>query len=100
MSGDYRSKKEAAFLLVPAMARKVIDVGENLEKGEYHRARFTSMLTTVFTAPTLKLVGNSMLLGCLEIMAESHTLAEKCGIAAKDVQHLFNGTRSPWWPSA
>jgi hypothetical protein len=34
MSGDYRLKKEVAFLLVPAMGRKVIDLGGNLEKGE------------------------------------------------------------------
>lgn len=33
MSGDYRAKKEAAHLLVPAAARKVIDLGGNIEKG-------------------------------------------------------------------
>ncbi|EEB87463.1 hypothetical protein MPER_15176 [Moniliophthora perniciosa FA553] len=33
MSGDYRSKKEVAYLLVPAVGRKVLDLGENLEKG-------------------------------------------------------------------
>ena len=33
MSGDYRSKKEAAYLLVPAAARKIIDLGGNVEKG-------------------------------------------------------------------
>jgi 3-hydroxyisobutyrate dehydrogenase-like beta-hydroxyacid dehydrogenase len=44
MSGDYRSKKEAAFVLVPAMARKVIDLGQNLEKGEYRNAKLTTAL--------------------------------------------------------
>jgi hypothetical protein len=34
MSGDYRSKKEIAFLLVPAVGRKVIDLGGNVEKGK------------------------------------------------------------------
>ena len=34
MSGDYRSKKEVAYLLVPAIGRKVYDLGGNLEKGE------------------------------------------------------------------
>lgn len=34
MSGDYRSKKEVAFLLVPAVGRKVIDLGGNVEKGK------------------------------------------------------------------
>jgi hypothetical protein len=34
MSGDYRSKKEVAYLLVPAVGRKVYDLGGNLEKCE------------------------------------------------------------------
>ena len=34
MSGDYHSKKEVAYLLVPAIGRKVIDLGENVEKGQ------------------------------------------------------------------
>lgn len=33
MSGDYRSKKEVAWLLCPAVGRKVVDLGGNLEKG-------------------------------------------------------------------
>jgi hypothetical protein len=33
MSGDYRSKKEVAYLFVPAIGRKVIDLGGNVEKG-------------------------------------------------------------------
>ncbi len=35
MSGDYRSKKDVAYLLVPAVGRRVIDLGENLEKGTH-----------------------------------------------------------------
>lgn len=34
MSGDYRSKKEIAYLLCPAIGRKVMDLGGNLEKGK------------------------------------------------------------------
>jgi hypothetical protein len=33
MSGDYLCKKEIAHLLVPAVGRKVVDLGGNLEKG-------------------------------------------------------------------
>ena len=33
MAGEYRSKKEVAHLLVPAMGRKILDLGGNLEKG-------------------------------------------------------------------
>ncbi|KAF8079004.1 NAD-P-binding protein [Lyophyllum atratum] len=71
MSGDYRSKKEVAYHLVPAIGRKVIDLGGNLEK-----------------APTFKLIGNSMILGTLEVLAEAYTLAEKSGIGADNVHNL------------
>lgn len=36
LSGDYRSKKVVAYLLVPAVARKVIDLGGNIEKGDFY----------------------------------------------------------------
>ncbi|KAJ7665665.1 NAD-P-binding protein [Mycena rosella] len=71
MSGDYRSKKEVAHMLVPSVGRKVIDLGGNLEK-----------------APTFKLIGNSLILGTLEILAEGYTLADKAGIAASEVHDL------------
>lgn len=34
MSGDYRSKKELAYILVPAVGKKVVDLGGNVEKGK------------------------------------------------------------------
>ncbi|KNZ80621.1 hypothetical protein J132_04863 [Termitomyces sp. J132] len=71
MSGDYRSKKEIAYLFVPGIGRKVVDLGENLEK-----------------APTFKLIGNSMILGTLEVLAEAYTLAEKSGIDAENVHNF------------
>ncbi|OCH95728.1 NAD-P-binding protein [Obba rivulosa] len=71
MSGDYRSKKEVAYLLVPAVGRKVIDLGGNIEK-----------------APTFKLIGNSLILSSLEILAETFTLAEKAGIGANTLYGL------------
>ena len=43
MSGDYRSKKEVAYLLVPAIGRKVIDLGGNLEKGKLMELSFDIM---------------------------------------------------------
>ena len=46
MAGDYRSKKEVAHLMIPAMGRKVIDLGGNLEKGKIGvRISFPLMLT-------------------------------------------------------
>ncbi|KAJ7747198.1 NAD-P-binding protein [Mycena olivaceomarginata] len=71
MSGDYRSKQQVAYMLVPGVGKKVIDLGGNIEK-----------------ANTFKLIGNSMILGTLEILAESYTLAEKSGIAANEVHDL------------
>jgi len=65
MSGDYRAKKEVAYFLVPGVVRKVMDLGGNIEK-----------------APTFKLIGNSFILGALEVMAEGLTLAEKSGIGS------------------
>ncbi|TRM65861.1 NAD binding domain of 6-phosphogluconate dehydrogenase-domain-containing protein [Schizophyllum amplum] len=63
MSGDYKAKKEAAHLLVPSVGRKVLDLGGNIAK-----------------APTFKLIGNSMILGTVEILAEGFTFADKSGI--------------------
>ncbi|KAG2360632.1 NAD(P)-binding protein [Suillus spraguei] len=72
MSGDYRSKQEAAFLLVPAVGRKVIDLGQNVKK-----------------APTLKLIGNGMVMGMNELLAEILTLGEKSGIGQQAVYDLI-----------
>ncbi|KAG2075173.1 NAD(P)-binding protein [Suillus decipiens] len=72
MSGDYRSKQEVAFLLVPAVGRKVIDLGENVKK-----------------APALKLIGNGMVMGMNELLAEMLTLGEKSGIGQQTVYDLI-----------
>ncbi|KAH9854276.1 NAD-P-binding protein [Lenzites betulinus] len=72
MSGDYRSKKEVAHLLIPAVGRKALDLGGNIEK-----------------APTFKLIGNSLILGSLELLAEVFTLSEKAGIGAGLVQQFI-----------
>ncbi|KAH7886019.1 NAD(P)-binding protein [Phlebopus sp. FC_14] len=71
MSGDYRSKKEVAHLLVPGVGRKIIDLGGNIEK-----------------APTLKLIGNGMIMGANELLAETLTLGEKSEIGARTVYGL------------
>lgn len=70
-SGDHRSKTEIAHLLVPAVGRKIVDLGGNLEK-----------------APTLKLIGNSIILGFNASMAQSLTLAEKASIGAESALDL------------
>ncbi|KIK70599.1 hypothetical protein GYMLUDRAFT_282513 [Collybiopsis luxurians FD-317 M1] len=72
MAGDYRSKKEVAYLLVPAVGRKVVDLGENVEK-----------------APTFKLLGTSMILGTMEVISEAYTLGDKAGIEAERINELI-----------
>ncbi|KAL1748956.1 NAD binding domain of 6-phosphogluconate dehydrogenase-domain-containing protein [Schizophyllum fasciatum] len=68
MSGDYKAKKEVAHLLVPSVGRKVLDLGGNIIK-----------------APTFKLIGNSMILGTIEVLAEGFTFADKSGIDPSNV---------------
>ena len=50
MAGDYRSKKEVAHLLVPAMGRKVIDLGGNLEKGMCRLVSYVCQCVTILCA--------------------------------------------------
>lgn len=89
MAGDYRSKKEVAHLMVPAMGRKVIDLGGNLEKGPLKASKnVATMVLILGAAPTFKLIGNSLILGSLEILAEGFTLAEKSGIQPTQVHSL------------
>ncbi|KIM88933.1 hypothetical protein PILCRDRAFT_85377 [Piloderma croceum F 1598] len=76
MSGNYQSKKEVSYLLVPAVGRQVYDLGENLEK------------VIAFEAPTFKLIGNSMVLGCLEVLAEAQTMSKKSGLGAEAAYDL------------
>jgi 3-hydroxyisobutyrate dehydrogenase-like beta-hydroxyacid dehydrogenase len=44
-----------------------------------------------YVAPTFKLIGNSMILGTLEILAEAYTLSEKAGIGAENMHRLVQG---------
>ncbi|KAI0032160.1 NAD-P-binding protein [Vararia minispora EC-137] len=84
MAGDYQSKKIVAHLLVPAVARKVSDLGGNLEK-----------------APTFKLIGNAVILSSMEVIAEAYTMAAKSGIDQAVVAEFIKGEYqlfpSPIW---
>ncbi|KAK4706151.1 hypothetical protein P7C70_g39, partial [Phenoliferia sp. Uapishka_3] len=65
ISGDHFAKKRASATMVPAMGRKVIDVGSNVER-----------------AASFKLSGNFLILGIMENLAEALTLADKTGVGA------------------
>ncbi|CAE6509099.1 hypothetical protein RSOLAG22IIIB_05065 [Rhizoctonia solani] len=73
LAGHYKSKKEVAYILVPAVSRKVIDLGGNVEK-----------------AAAMKLIGNSFILGSLELIAETQTLADKAGVGAEQLDAFIN----------
>ncbi|CAE6454030.1 unnamed protein product [Rhizoctonia solani] len=73
LAGHYKSKKEVAYILVPAVSRKVIDLGGNVEK-----------------AAAMKLIGNSFILGSLELIAETQTLADKAGVGAEQLDAFIS----------
>jgi len=81
LSGDYRSKKEIAYTLVPAIGRRVFDLGGNVEK-----------------APTFKLIGNSLILGSIELIAEAYTIAGKSGVGQENVyEYIKEIFPAPLW---
>ncbi|KAH9945637.1 hypothetical protein B0H21DRAFT_423214 [Amylocystis lapponica] len=65
LAGEHDAKKDVAHILVPAIGRKVLDLGEDVRKG-----------------PTFKLIGNSMILNSIEILGEAFTITAKAGIDA------------------
>jgi hypothetical protein len=48
-------------------------------------------LKDIFLAPTLKLIGNGMLFGAIELLAETLTFGEKSGIGQQTVYNLIKG---------
>lgn len=81
ISGDLRAKKHASHLLVPTLGRKVYDLGANVEK-----------------AASFKLVGNSLILGVIELLAETMTLAEQTGVGQENLYKLIQGQSPPCLP--
>ncbi|GAA6034441.1 hypothetical protein JCM8097_002726 [Rhodosporidiobolus ruineniae] len=65
LSGDVFAKRLVLPFLVPSMARKSIDVGSDVER-----------------ASKFKLIGNGMIIGVIELLAEGMTLADKSGVGS------------------
>ncbi|TYJ53496.1 hypothetical protein B9479_005882 [Cryptococcus floricola] len=72
MAGDYFAKKHAAHALVPAIGKKVIDLGSNVER-----------------AMSFKLVGNSLELGFIELLSECFTLCDQTGVGSEKLVELI-----------
>jgi TusA-related sulfurtransferase len=86
LSGDSFAKNKVQHFCVPAMGRKVIDVGSNVERASAYKL-------SAFCLPSWKSVtaieserkcadGNMLILGIIENLAESMTLAERTGVGA------------------
>ncbi|BGP14851.1 hypothetical protein JCM10213_002710 [Rhodosporidiobolus nylandii] len=71
LSGDPFAKRKILPFLVPSMGRKTLDVGSNVER-----------------AASFKLMGNAMVIGVIELLAESMTLADKAGVGS-DLMYEF-----------
>ncbi|SCV67709.1 BQ2448_5320 [Microbotryum intermedium] len=65
LSGPNWAKKIAEPILVPAVGRKTVDVGSNVER-----------------AAAFKLTGNMLILGSIELLSEAMTLADKTGVGS------------------
>ena len=51
-----------------------------------------ALLNAYSLAPTLKLIGNGLIMGANELLAETLTLGDKSGIGADTVYGLVKGT--------
>lgn len=76
MGGQYHAKKRVSHALCPAVVRKVMDLGSDVER-----------------AAKFKLTGNAMVLGCIELLAETTTLADQSGVGAEKVGFGLSSTR-------
>ncbi|KAI9632222.1 NAD binding domain of 6-phosphogluconate dehydrogenase-domain-containing protein [Dioszegia hungarica] len=77
ISGDYYAKKHAAHALVPALAKKVMDLGSNVER-----------------AMSFKLVGNALELGFIELLSECFTLSDQAGVGSDKLLELIKEQHS------
>ncbi|KGB75866.2 hypothetical protein CNBG_1704 [Cryptococcus deuterogattii R265] len=62
LGGDAKAKEIVKPIFVPAVAKRVVDAGDEVAKGS-----------------ALKLLGNSMILGVVEMLAETYALADVIG---------------------
>jgi len=79
VSGDATAREVVKPILVPAIGKGVLDAGDDSSKGAL-----------------LKILGNNCILGTIELLSESFTLAEKTGFDAD----LFYEFIQQWFPAA
>ncbi|EXJ65187.1 hypothetical protein A1O7_01527 [Cladophialophora yegresii CBS 114405] len=79
LSGAEHGRDKLKSYIVPTLGKAVIDCGEDASKGAL-----------------LKILGNNCILGTIELLSESFTLAEKTGFDTK----LFYDFIQQWFPAA
>ena len=65
VSGQDEARQKAAKFMVPSIGVRSIDVGTNIKR-----------------AAGLKLIGNSLILGIIELISEAFTLADKSSVGS------------------
>ncbi|ETI29152.1 hypothetical protein G647_01605 [Cladophialophora carrionii CBS 160.54] len=79
LSGSERAREKVKSYIVPTLGKAVIDCGEDTSKGAL-----------------LKILGNNCILGTIELLSESFTLAEKTGFDT----NIFYDFIQQWFPAA
>ncbi|KAJ9605147.1 hypothetical protein H2200_010537 [Cladophialophora chaetospira] len=79
LSGKENSRSKVQSYIVPTLGKAVIDCGEDTSKGAL-----------------LKILGNNCILGTIELLSESFTLAEKTGFDT----NIFYDFIQQWFPAA
>jgi len=79
MSGAEQGKERVKSLLVPTVGKSIIDVGEDCGKGA-----------------SLKLLGNTCILGTIELLGEAYALADSIDFDAS----VFQDFIQQWFPAA
>ncbi|KAH8923408.1 NAD(P)-binding protein [Atractiella rhizophila] len=68
VSGELEARKTVEKLLVPAVARKAFDLGEEVER-----------------AASFKLTGNAVVIGVVDVLGQTMTLADRSGVGAENL---------------
>lgn len=77
LSGPEHGRQRVKEYVVPALGKGVIDCGDDVSKGAL-----------------LKILGNNCILGTIELLSESFTLAEKTGFDPNVFYQFIGGSRS------
>lgn len=74
---------------MPAVAKRVVDAGDEVAKGELT----VIMILANVLGSALKLLGNSMILGVVEMLAETYALADVIGFDPEVYQSFIRESR-------